>query len=335
MLFRPPEWQKNKTIWLAWPYDQALWQENLAKAQREFIALTQVLASERLVLLFPHQAELQAHRVRFVPGAHHRFACLNYADIWIRDTFPIAVLGPNEAPELVQPSFNGWGNKYLFEADRDLSERAAKLLGWPALKSALVFEGGAIECDGAGTLLTTEQCLLNDNRNKGWDKSTIEQEFARLFGTQKVIWLKEGLKFDHTDGHIDTIARFIGPATVAIMVPKEKSDPNYDVLMAIKAQLAAETDAQGRKLKLLELPSCGAVYSSEGQLMPASFLNFVIGDHTLAVPTYGTPFDDEAVDVVAGYAACAVQGSSAKAILSGGGAFHCMSQEYYYPEHSR
>lgn len=331
MLTRPPEWQKNKAIWLAWPHDALLWQENLEAAQREFIALTQAMAAERLVLLFPHEAELTAHHARFKTNPQHSFLCLSYADIWIRDTFPIAVFGPRNEPELVLPVFNGWGMKYLFDEDRDLSERVCSHFKWPSTQSSLVFEGGAIECDGLGTLITTEQCLLNKNRNPTWDKASIQREFARLFGAKKIIWLKEGLKFDHTDGHIDTIARFIGPRTVALMMPKEKNDPNYEVLHALKKQLAKETDAQGSTLQLVELPSCGGVYDALGNLMPASFLNFIIGDHSLVVPTYGTAFDDEALRIMAqAFPHLQVNGSSAKAILSGGGAFHCMSQEFYY-----
>lgn len=329
MYYRPPEWHKNKVLWLAWPADQKLWGEDLAAAQQEFVALVDALCAEQLVVLFPSEDELLASRPRFFHRSSLSFKVMPYGDIWIRDTFPISVHDPLGEQNLIIPTFNGWGMKYLFDADKDLSLRAAEAFGLPFTKSTLVFEGGAIECDGVGTMLTTEQCLLNANRNAGRSKKQVEHELKRLFGTRKIIWLKEGLKNDHTDGHIDTLARFIGPATIAIMVPDMKSDPNYDVLMAIKKHLENERDADGTKISLLELPSCGAVNNEDGKLMPASFLNFILGDHTLPVPIYGTPYDDKAVALLQKYSPLKVLGLQAKAILSGGGAFHCMSQEFY------
>lgn len=328
MNYRPPEWQKNKVIWLAWPADEHLWQENLALAQKEFIALVDALSQEQLVVLFPSEKELLLAKPRFIHKSTLSFKVMPYGDIWIRDTFPIFV-SDEEKKQAVIPNFNGWGLKYLFDDDKDLSERAARALDLPIIKSSMVFEGGAIECDGVGTMLTTEQCLLNPNRNPNLSKSQIEEEFKRLFGVEKIIWLKEGLKNDHTDGHIDTLARFVGPAEVAIMVPESKGDPNYDILMAIKKQLERESDAAGNKLHLLELPSCGAVTDNAGRLLPASFLNFILGDHSLPVPIYGTPNDEKAVAVLQKYSPLKVVGLQAKAILSGGGAFHCISQEFY------
>ncbi|HXW60572.1 MAG TPA: agmatine deiminase family protein, partial [Myxococcota bacterium] len=187
MLTRPPEWQKNKEIWLAWPFDQELWQENLPLAQREFLALVEAFEPERLVLLFPNEEELSSHKNRFSPK-NLSFRIMRYADIWIRDTFPIAVL-ESGLKKLVLPVFNGWGRKYLFKDDQDLSARTQASFNWPAIKTKLIFEGGAIECDGAGTLLTTEQCLLNNNRNPQWNKPAVEDELKRLFGAHKVIWL--------------------------------------------------------------------------------------------------------------------------------------------------
>lgn len=327
MYVRPPEWRKNKEIWLAWPFDEKLWAEDLTKAQEEVTALCEAMKEEDLVLLFPDDEELKRHQARF-RQKNISFKLISYADIWIRDTFPIMVLSEQEKA-LIKPTFNGWGHKYLFKDDADLSTRVIESFSYTSKKSSLVFEGGAIECDGAGTLLTTEQCLLNKNRNPHLNKDEIEQELKRLFGIKKVIWLKEGLINDHTDGHIDTIARFVGPNTVAIMVPNSKDDPNYQTLMAIKKNLEHETDANGNRLELLEVPSCGAVKNDCGDLMPASFLNFIIGDHVLATPIYNTPYDEKALRVLEAYSSLIVKGVRAKAILSGGGAFHCMSQEFY------
>jgi agmatine deiminase len=253
---------------------------------------------------------------------------VEYGDIWLRDTLPIFVKDEHGKSVAVIPRFNGWGGKYLFPDDLGLATRVANLLLVPKVFSQIVFEGGAIECDGAGTLLTTEQCLLNPNRNR-LSKKTIEEEFARLFGAKKIIWLKRGLKNDHTDGHIDTLARFIGPQKVAIMSPTDKTDPNYDVLLDIRQQLISETDAHGNQLDLLEVPSCGAVMNSRGEIMPASYCNFLMGDNTLVVPLYGEKTDLLAIEAFKRSVNLSVVGLMAKAILSGGGAFHCISQEYF------
>jgi agmatine deiminase len=329
MYHRPAEWHHDKTIWLAWPWDNSLWGEDLGPAQDEFLALVLALTKEQLVILFRNQADLDHASTRFNKRPGLSLIVCAYADIWLRDTLPIALKDQAGQTAAIIPTFNGWGNKYLFAADHDLSSRVAHLWSVPTIRSSVIFEGGAIECDGQGTLLTTEQCLLNKNRNPHLDKQAIEQEFLRLFGAQKVIWLKEGLKNDHTDGHVDTIARFIAPNKIAVMVPKENHDPNYDVLMAIKNQLAAETDAMGRRFELLEVPSPAAVKNRDGKLMPASFLNFIMGDHTLVTPTYGTIYDDEAVSIFKQAVTLSVIGLSAKAILTGGGGFHCVSQEFF------
>lgn len=325
MYFRPAEWQKGKIIWLAWPYDRALWQEDLGPAQKEFIALVNSLKNEQLVILFPNHQELNQASLDL--QGNISFKVMPYGDIWLRDTMPIFVKDERGQTAAVLPTFNGWGKKYLFADDESLSARVSEFLMMQKVTTSLIFEGGSIECDGAGTMLTTEQCLLNKNRSN-LDKKAIEKEFAHLFGAKKVIWLKEGLINDHTDGHIDTIARFLGPNKIAIMVPK-KGDPNYEILLNIKKTLEKETDALGRKFELVEVPSPGAILNRHQELMPASYLNFLMGDEVMVVPTYESPEDEEAVHILSDAVKLDVVGLKAKSILSGGGAFHCISQEYY------
>lgn len=326
MYVRPAEWTSPKEIWLAWPYDASLWCHYLPDAQAEFLALVKALSKEKITTVVPNEQQYAVLK----PLLNSQVECkiIPFGDIWFRDTLPMCVKDEHGASSLVLAHFNGWGEKYLFDDDRDLNQRVALHRQQKSRSSKLIFEGGAIECDGVGTMLTTEQCLLNPNRNPGLSKAEIEAEFSRLFGIKKVIWLKEGLMNDHTDGHIDTIARFIAPATVAIMVPAA-NDPNAQVMLEIKKCLELDSDALGRPLKLLEIPSPGAILNDDGQLMPASYLNFIIGDTTLVVPTYGSPYDNEAVKIFKDFSDLDVIGVSARSILSGGGAFHCMSQEFY------
>ncbi len=175
MYYRPAEWRKNKTIWLAWPDDRELWREDLAPAQDEFIALVQALSHEQVMIVVPNIAEQKVVQKKLGATASVEFTMLPYGDIWLRDTFPIFVIDDNGTTAAVLPRFNGWGQKYQFADDMVLSKTVAKQLGVPHERSNIIFEGGAIECDGAGTLLTTEQCLLNHNRNPSVSKEQIEQ----------------------------------------------------------------------------------------------------------------------------------------------------------------
>lgn len=321
MYSRPPEWRKPKTICLAWPFDKNLWAENLAPAQQEFLALVNALIGESLLILVPHQQALN-HLQSLLISSDISFKIISYGDIWLRDTMPIWLLNQAAQVRLLCPHFNGWGGKYLFKDDHDLRIRMAREFGLEVIESSLVLEGGAIECNGQGTVITTEQCLLNPNRHPDLGKDQIEAELKAKLGAHTVIWLNRGLLNDHTDGHVDTIARFIGPNTVALMMARETSDPNAQLLLEIKQQL-------GMSFNLLELPSPGKIIDEHGEIMPASYLNFIIGDQVVIMPTYHSHYDQEALAVLRGYFEVPVIACSARAILSGGGAFHCMSQEIF------
>lgn len=330
MYYRPADWHSGKTLWLAWPWDASLWGSDLLSCQQELLTLVRALSHENVVIV----CRDETIRAQVLSVIHPRrgFVCVvcPYADIWLRDTLPIVVKDSDNNNVSICGQFNGWGEKYLFAEDISLGKRIARMWGFPIVSSTLVFEGGALEFDGCGTLLTTTQCLENKNRNPSWSRADIERELTRLFGAHKIIWLKEGLRHDHTDGHIDTLVRFIAPGVVAIMKPHHQDDPNYDVLLAIKEQLMHERDADGNQLKIIELPSPGAVLDKNGQVMPASYVNFIRADRTVVVPTYGVPADAQAVAVLqAALLSMRVVGCSAKAILTGGGAFHCISQEVW------
>ena len=226
--------------------------------------------------------------------------------------------------------FNGWGNKYDLPGDRELSGVVAGLSGKRRITNAFVLEGGAVEPDGEGTILTTRQCLLNPNRNPSMTEAEIERAVCDALGASKLLWITDGLLNDHTDGHIDTIARFISPGRVVCMKASGEDDPNAEVLEKIAAELSAMTDAQGRKLEVIRIPSPGRVLDEEGEVMPASFVNFYIANTTVIVPTYGTPYDDAAVAALAPlFPKHRVVGASASAILAGGGAFHCITQQQF------
>jgi agmatine deiminase len=331
-LRQPAEWDRHSACWLAWPSHGHLWQENLAPAQAEFAALCLAIAEEggeAIELLVQDDAAEGQARAALRPILDKvRFHRMPVGDIWVRDTAPIFVKDTAGALGAACFQFNGWGGKYVLPNDDQVADRVATLSGLPRYDHTWILEGGSVEVDGEGTVLTTRQCLLNPNRNPGMDQAAIEAALRKGLGAEKVLWLDEGLINDHTDGHIDTLARFVAPGVVVCMQAQDANDPNAATLDRLAADLAAMTDARGRQLKVVRIPSPGLLENEDGDLMPASYVNFYIGNRTVVVPTYGLPNDEAAVAaLVPLFPGRRVVGRSARAILSGGGAFHCITQQ--------
>jgi agmatine deiminase len=281
-------------------------------------------------VLVPDTAQEAAARAA-LDGADARFHRVPFGDIWLRDTAPIFVRGVRAVEGGVATArfrFNGWGGKYVLDHDDQVAARIAALAGLPDRRSEWVLEGGSIDVDGQGTCLTTRQCLLNPNRNPSMDARAIEEELLASLGVVKTIWLGDGLLNDHTDGHVDNVARFVGVGVALCMEARSHDDPNREALGAIARDLAASTDAHGRTLEVVRIPSPGRVTDDEGKVVPASFMNFYVGNRAVVVPTYGTPWDDEAVSAIGVlFPGREAVGIDARAILSGGGAFHCVTQQ--------
>ncbi|MGE0784926.1 MAG: agmatine/peptidylarginine deiminase [Sandaracinaceae bacterium] len=332
----PPEWAPHDGVWLAWPSHDDLWGEHFEGAQTEFIAFCEAIADldeqgrprgETLQILVPNgtrHLEASARLEHLAPRLHR----IPFGDIWMRDIAPIFVR--NDAGEIAAVSFafNGWGNKYVLDGDEMVASRVAEQAGCEHFAFGFVLEGGALEHDGQGTFLTTRSCLLNPNRNPGMELKTIEHQLGEALGARKVLWLDDGLLHDHTDGHIDTLVRFIEPGRVLCMAPSGDDDPNRAVLEAIAKDLARMRDAEGRALSVERIPSPGLVKDDEGTVMPASYANFYVANTTVAVPTYGTPYDDAVLARLGElFQGRRVVGCPSKTILMGGGALHCISQQ--------
>jgi agmatine deiminase len=324
---QPAEWEQHAACWLAWPTAADLWQEDLPAAQQSFAALCQAIGGgEQLEVLVPDEAAERQARAA-LSGLAPRFHRISYGDIWLRDIAPI-FLRDGKAIRAARFAFNGWGGKYVLPGDDRVAERIAAASGLPQDSHAWVLEGGSVEADGEGTLLTTRQCLLNRNRNPGVGQAELEGRLARALGAERVLWLEDGLLNDHTDGHVDTLARFVAPGRVVCMRSTGSDDPNSSALAAIARDLAAMRDARGRRLEVVQIPSPGRVLDEEGEVMPASYVNFYIANRAVVVPTYGIPSDDEAVESVGRlFPERRTVGIPAKAILTGGGAFHCITQQ--------
>ena len=307
-------------MWIGFPSDPELWLDDLGPAQAEVAALAEALHAggkgEEIILVAASDAAAAAAR-RLAPFA--TVLVEPFGDIWLRDTGPI-IIGEGEERRAQGFGFNGWGGKYDLPGDDSIGERLAGSANLPYAKADWILEGGAIDGDGSGVVLTTEQCLLNPNRNPALGRADVEQRLARDLGMSKVVWLGEGLLNDHTDGHVDNVARFVGAGRVAIPEP-EAGDPNAEVYRDARKRLE-EAD-----LDVVILPSPGRV-ERDGDIIPASYMNFLIGNAAVVVPLYGAPNDGAAVRAVqALFPDRKAVGLRADHVLTGGGSFHCISQQ--------
>lgn len=324
----PAEWAPHAATWFAWPSAAALWQDALEPARVAVALLVAAVAKgERADVLVPDEANEQLARIA-LPGPSVSLHRVPFGDIWLRDTAPIVLSGPGGELATVRFAFNGWGGKYVLEHDDGVSTQLATRLEGRSFVMPWVLEGGAVEVDGEGTVLTTRQCLLNPNRNPAMTADAIELGLRDALGCEKVLWLGDGLQNDHTDGHVDTIARFVQPGVVVIMEPAPRDDPNRDVLEALRRDLAALVDARGRRLEIVRIPSPGRVEGADGRVAPASYVNFYVSNAAVVVPTYASASDDEAVRRIASlFPGRTTIGVDARAVLTGGGAFHCITQQ--------
>jgi agmatine deiminase len=325
----PAEWSPHRAMWVGWPSHDELWEDNLEPAQAEVEALVRALAGpgrEQVKLMVGKPEALDEARARFANVGGVEVIDGRFGDIWLRDTGPIFAAGSTRAAAF---RFNGWGGKYDLEHDDTVATQIGEASGVPLDRNDFILEGGALDHDGEGTILTTRQCLLNANRNTGWTDEVAEAELAKALGARKVLWLGDGLLNDHTDGHVDNLARFVAPGVVACPVAWGRGDPNDDVYAEVARALSEMTDAEGRQIKILPLPSPGFVGDEDEKPIPASHMNFLIANGAVIVPTYG---DETAARLVCEglktvYPDREIIPLPSIAILSGGGSFHCISQQ--------
>ena len=325
----PAEWSPHRAMWVGWPSHGELWEDNLEPAQVEVEALVRALAGpgrEHVKLMVGKAEALDDARTRFAGVAHVEVVDGRFGDIWLRDTGPIFGAGSARAAAF---RFNGWGGKYELEHDDTVAEQIGRASGVPLERHDFILEGGALDHDGQGTIVTTRQCLLNPNRNPGWTEAQAEAALATSLGARKVLWLGDGLLNDHTDGHVDNLARFVAPGVIACPISWGRNDPNDAVYDAIAGALSEMTDATGAPLKLLRLPSPGFIGDEDERPIPASHMNFLIANGAVIVPDYGNA---RAVDLVCQglntvFPDREIIPLSSIAILSGGGSFHCISQQ--------
>lgn len=313
----PPEWAPQDWLWIGFPHLADEWPGYLDRAQEQIAAFANAVAeSGQPVRLLVRDAANEARARALVSGAVTLERRI-YGDVWLRDTGPL-VRGDGSA---LRCGFNGWGGKYVMAGDETIGAELAADAGLPVQVGDWILEGGAIDGDGTGLVVTAEQCLLNANRNPQLSRGEIEQRLARDLGLDRVLWLGEGLINDHTDGHVDNLARFVGPNRLALPRASGVDDPNA----AIYADARRRAETFG--VEVADIPSPGLVTRGDF-IEPASYANFAVTTHLVVVPTFGSDYDAAGVEAVAAlFPDRATIGLPADAVLAGGGGFHCASQQ--------
>lgn len=327
----PAEWAPHRAMWVGWPSHAEYWFEALEQAQDEVEGLVRALAGpgrEQVKLMVGKAEVLADAQARFAGVANVEVVAGEFGDVWLRDTGPIFGAGSKTAAAF---KFNGWGGKYDMPGDDLVAGQIGRHAGVDLTWNDFVMEGGSLDHDGEGTVLTTRQCLLNPNRNPAWnqDEAVAAAALEKAVGAKVVVWLGDGLLNDHTDGHVDNLARFVAPGVVACPIAWGTNDVNADVYDATARDLAAVTDAAGRRLKVVRIPSPGLVLDEDERPIPASHMNFLIANGAVIVPTYG---DARAADMACQALKDAFPDREiiplpSNAILTGGGSFHCISQQ--------
>ncbi|HZW85677.1 MAG TPA: agmatine deiminase family protein [Nitrososphaerales archaeon] len=328
----PAEWEKHEGTWLAWPKDPNTFPPDiLPEVESAYVKMIDELSVGEEVKVLVDDSKMEARVAsRLSMDGDVTFYRIRSADVWMRDYGPSYVVGKDVA--LVKWTFNAWGRKYDdLLPDEETGKLVAKATGARIFTPGIVLEGGSIDVNGAGCLLTTEQCLLNKNRNPTMSKEEIEQKVGDYIGTKKTVWLGEGIEGDDTDGHIDDIARFVGPRRIVAAVEAYKSDANHLPLEKNLRILEEADDQDGKPFDIVTVPMPPRIAGNDGRL-PASHLNFYIGNSAVLVPTFSGDSDKEALSVLEdAFPRRSVVGIDCRALVFGLGTLHCVTQQAAAP----
>ncbi|MEL0209868.1 MAG: agmatine deiminase family protein [Novosphingobium sp.] len=322
----PPEWHPQDWLWIGFPHLADEWSGVIDRAQEQIAAFASAVADSGQEVRLVVRDAANEMRARSLVSAGVKLERRTYGDVWLRDTGPLVVLDSQGLGTAQREArlfgFNGWGEKYLMPGDQDIGADLAASAGLAAgAKADWILEGGALDGDGTGLVATTEQCLLNPNRNPHLTRADLEMRLDRDLGYDRVLWLGDGLINDHTDGHVDNLARFVGPNRLALPRATGPDDPNAGIYADAKARALAAG------VEVVEVPSPGRVEWGD-IAQPASYMNFVITTNLVVVPIFGSPHDEDGVAAIAElFPNRATIGLMGDAVLAGGGGFHCASQQ--------
>jgi len=341
----PAEWHRHHATWLTWPKDPETWPDRVPQVEGIFLQMMAALAPNETVnlLVDDEEAEASVRRRCAFPGTENvRCHQIRTVDSWMRDYGPNFIVNDRGAVAFNDWIFNAWGNKYEeLKQDDSIPARLESLLKMPRFEPAIVMEGGSIEVNGAGCVLTTEQCLLNPNRNPHLSKDEIERYLKDYLGVEKVLWLGEGIVGDDTDGHIDDIARFVAPNVIVCAVEDDPRDDNYKILQDNLRRLRAMTDVKDRRFEIVTLPVPDIVGGTSAEArdlgrLPASYANFYIANKVVLVPVFGHTNDARALEVLQSiFPGRRVRGINCEPLVWGMGTIHCVTQQQPDPHATR
>ena len=330
----PAEWETQRATWLSWPHNEKEWgKKRLSKIQGFFEALIKVVLDFQDVnLIFPNEEFLEetCHGMSQQKKYKFKKIIIPNNDIWIRDYGPFFMSrGGVPPPLLVDFEFNAWGRKFPpWDLDNNIPKEMAFYLGAEIESYPIVMEGGSLEFSGEGLILTTEQCLLNKNRNPNLSKTDIENILKSAFNIEEIIWLKRGLEGDHTDGHIDDVARFVSPRKILICKSNDKKDGNYEHLNESIEYLKKWTHpTKGDKLEIIELPMPDRM-EIKNERLPNSYANFIFVNGGVIIPTFNCPSDKTAIEIFKKvFPDRKIVGIDCSLLIVEGGGLHCMSKQ--------
>jgi agmatine deiminase len=331
----PAEWAPHRATWLSWPHNLETWPTCLDKVREIWIEMITVLSRHEQVCLLVNDATVRTEVLTRLNGAHAAMSNLTLleivtVDVWMRDYGPTFVTRNAADRPLAFNDwiFNGWGGKYkTYEDDERVARSIAQFLQVPVFEHEIILEGGSIEVNGAGTCLTTEQCLLNRNRNPQLSRAQVEGFLKDSLGVRQILWLGEGIVGDDTDGHIDDIARFVNPTTVVCLVEEDPLDENYRLLQENYERLQNARDQDGKKFEIICLPSPAPIFY-DGARLPASYANFYIANDIVLVPVFDDANDQRALGTLQEcFPRRKVIGLRCNEVVAGLGAIHCVTQQ--------
>jgi agmatine deiminase len=337
----PAEWRQHDATWLTWPKDPETWPDRVSQVEDIFVEMLAALTPHETVnLLIDDLATEQAvhERCTFASKTNIRFYQIPTVDSWIRDYGPNFLVDGRGHIAFNDWIFNAWGNKYeTLKHDDGVPLFLEPMLQLRRFEPGIVLEGGAIDVNGAGCVLTTEQCLLNPNRNPHLSRAEIEEYLKNYLGVSKVLWLGEGIVGDDTDGHIDDVARFVAPNAIVCAVDEDPEDANYNLLQDNLARLKSMTDANGRGFEIVTLPMPGVVggNSTDTRILdrlPASYANFYIANNVVLAPVFGHANDTRAVETLQRvFPDRRVIPINCEPLVWGMGTIHCVTQQQPQP----
>jgi agmatine deiminase len=330
----PAEWERHAASWLSWPHNHETWPHKFVEVEAAMVKVAVALSQVETVHINVLDAEHEAYVLELLDAAAdmHRIEThlVPTNDAWIRDHGALIVTRRDGGRERAALTFvyNAWGGKYApFDLDARVASRMGEILGVSCVAPGLVLEGGAIDGNGHGAILTTEQCLLESGRNASLDRAGYEAAFARFLGASEIIWLHSGISGDDTDGHVDQLARFVGPTRVVVAIEPDAADVNHAPLAANRRRLTATRLRTGESLEVVDVPMPAPVCRN-GTRLPASYLNFYIANELVLVPAFGCREDREALDTIA---ACFPERRlvpiDCRGFVEGLGGVHCLTQQ--------